>query len=95
MYIFHVALTRLCVSSCPHQVLSDIGLAAKIDFDNIDKAPEEKARGITIATAHGKFRIRSPTTAAMFALANFLESRIFLFTTEAKAPSSVLCFSAS
>ncbi len=31
------------------------GLAEFIDFDQIDKAPEEKARGITIATAHVEY----------------------------------------
>lgn len=32
------------------QVLSDEGMAKSIAFDEIDKAPEEKQRGITIAT---------------------------------------------
>jgi len=31
------------------------GLAEKIDFANIDKAPEERERGITIATAHVEY----------------------------------------
>ena len=31
-------------------------------FDEIDKAPEEKARGITIATAHVEYRPRTATT---------------------------------
>ena len=30
-------------------------LAAQIDFENIDKAPEERERGITIATAHVEY----------------------------------------
>jgi elongation factor Tu len=30
-------------------------LAEKVDFDNIDKAPEERERGITIATAHVEY----------------------------------------
>ena len=34
------------------KVLSDAGLASKQDFDQIDNAPEEKERGITINTAH-------------------------------------------
>ena len=33
-------------------MLSDAGLASKQDFDQIDNAPEEKERGITINTAH-------------------------------------------
>ncbi|MBL6785510.1 MAG: 50S ribosome-binding GTPase, partial [Rickettsiales bacterium] len=28
---------------------------AKLDYDEIDKAPEEKARGITIQTAHVEY----------------------------------------
>jgi len=32
-----------------------MGQADAMDFDNIDKAPEEKARGITIATAHVEY----------------------------------------
>ncbi|MDR1778422.1 MAG: elongation factor Tu [Clostridiales Family XIII bacterium] len=31
------------------------GLGKKVDFDEIDKAPEEKERGITIATAHVEY----------------------------------------
>jgi hypothetical protein len=43
----------------PHalvQVLAEEGKSKAIAFDEIDKAPEEKARGITIATAHGASR---------------------------------------
>ena len=32
------------------------GKAEYIPFDEIDKAPEEKARGITIATAHVEYQ---------------------------------------
>jgi elongation factor Tu len=32
------------------------GLAEKVDFANIDKAPEERERGITIATAHVEYQ---------------------------------------
>ena len=32
------------------------GLAEQISFDNIDKAPEERERGITIATAHVEYQ---------------------------------------
>jgi hypothetical protein len=34
-------------------VLAEAGKSKAVAFDEIDKAPEEKARGITIATAHG------------------------------------------
>jgi elongation factor Tu len=38
------------------EVLSRKGLAEFVPFDEIDKAPEEKARGITIATAHVEYQ---------------------------------------
>ena len=31
------------------------GLGQKVDFDQIDKAPEERERGITISTAHVEY----------------------------------------
>ncbi|KAL2565646.1 hypothetical protein AAZV13_19G119400 [Glycine max] len=37
------------------QVLADEGKAKAVAFDEIDKAPEEKKRGITIATAHVEY----------------------------------------
>ena len=40
------ALTRVC---------SEVFGSAKVDFDKIDSAPEEKARGITINTAHVEY----------------------------------------
>ncbi|CAN1352748.1 Elongation factor Tu, mitochondrial, partial [Linum perenne] len=43
------AITRVCV------VLSEEGKAKAVAFDEIDKAPEEKKRGITIATAHVEY----------------------------------------
>ena len=44
------------------QVLADQGKAVAVAFDEIDKAPEEKARGITIAT------VRKATTIALKAM---------------------------
>src|SRR3954465_14985551 len=35
---------------------ADKGLADFTPFDQIDKAPEERERGITIAIAHGKYK---------------------------------------
>ncbi|MEM5245155.1 GTP-binding protein, partial [Thermoanaerobacter sp. CM-CNRG TB177] len=36
-------------------VLSNAGLAEKKGYDEIDKAPEERARGITINTTHVEY----------------------------------------
>ncbi|KAE8805528.1 Elongation factor Tu, mitochondrial [Hordeum vulgare] len=41
--------------SCLELVLSEAGSAKAVAFDEIDKAPEEKARGITISTAHVEY----------------------------------------
>ncbi|MFT7678352.1 MAG: elongation factor Tu [Planctomycetota bacterium] len=49
--------TTLTSAICRHQ--ADLGLAKAMNFDEIDKAPEEKARGITISTAHVEYE--SPT----------------------------------
>jgi elongation factor Tu len=47
---------KTTLTSAITEVLSKKGLAAYIPFDEIDKAPEEKARGITIATAHVEYQ---------------------------------------
>jgi len=45
--------TTLTSTICRYQALK--GLAKAMAFDQIDKAPEEKARGITISTAHVEY----------------------------------------
>ena len=45
--------TTLTSTICRHQ--ANRGLAKAMNFDQIDKAPEEKARGITISTAHVEY----------------------------------------
>src|ERR671931_2565629 len=53
--IGHVDHLKTTLTSAITEVLSKRGLAEYIPFDQIDKAPEEKARGITIATAHVEY----------------------------------------
>jgi len=50
--IGHVDHGKTTTTAAISKVLSDLGLAEKVDFDKIDKAPEERERGITINTAH-------------------------------------------
>ena len=50
--IGHVDHGKTTLTAAISKVLSDAGLASKQDFDQIDNAPEEKERGITINTAH-------------------------------------------
>ncbi len=45
--------TTLTAAITKHQ--ANKGLGEQMDFDQIDKAPEEKARGITISTAHVEY----------------------------------------
>lgn len=50
--IGHVDHGKTTLSAAISAVLSRKGLAELKDYDNIDNAPEEKERGITIATSH-------------------------------------------
>jgi elongation factor Tu len=53
--IGHVDHGKTTLTAAITEVLSKRGLAEYITFDEIDKAPEEKERGITIATAHVEY----------------------------------------
>ena len=53
--IGHVDHGKTTLTSAMTQVLAAEGKADYVPFDQIDKAPEEKARGITIATAHVEY----------------------------------------
>jgi small GTP-binding protein len=50
--IGHVDHGKTTLTAAISKVLSDAGMAEKTNFDQIDNAPEEKERGITINTAH-------------------------------------------
>jgi elongation factor Tu len=53
--IGHVDHGKTTLTAAITKVQAAKGLAKFIAFDQIDKAPEEKARGITIATAHVEY----------------------------------------
>ena len=53
--IGHVDHGKTTLTSAITYVLSEKGLSKKMDYDQIDGAPEEKARGITINTAHVEY----------------------------------------
>src|SRR6187399_522834 len=48
----HIDHGKTTLTAAISKTLSDRGLAQYTPFDQIDKAPEEKARGITISIAH-------------------------------------------
>ena len=53
--IGHVDHGKTTLTAAITNVLASQGLAEKKDYDSIDAAPEEKARGITINTAHVEY----------------------------------------
>ena len=53
--IGHVDHGKTTLTSALTKVLADRGLANYLDMDSIDNAPEEKARGVTIAIAHVEY----------------------------------------
>ncbi|XP_057429316.1 elongation factor Tu, mitochondrial-like [Lotus japonicus] len=53
--IGHVDHGKTTLTAAITKVLADEGKAKAIAFEEIDKAPEEKKRGITIATAHVEY----------------------------------------
>ncbi|KAK9132436.1 hypothetical protein Scep_011964 [Stephania cephalantha] len=53
--IGHVDHGKTTLTAAITRVLADEGKAKAVAFDEIDKAPEEKKRGITIATAHVEY----------------------------------------
>ncbi|NLZ52652.1 MAG: elongation factor Tu [Thermoanaerobacteraceae bacterium] len=53
--IGHVDHGKTTLTAAITKVLADAGLSNFIDYENIDKAPEERERGITIATSHVEY----------------------------------------
>ena len=53
--IGHVDHGKTTLTAALTMVLSRKGMAEVRTFDSIDKAPEERERGITIATAHVEY----------------------------------------
>ena len=53
--IGHVDHGKTSLTAAITKVLAETGGATYIDYANIDKAPEERERGITISTAHVEY----------------------------------------
>jgi elongation factor Tu len=56
--IGHIDHGKTTLTAAITKVLAAQGMADFVAFDQIDKAPEEKARGITIATAHVEYQTK-------------------------------------
>ena len=55
--IGHVDHGKTTLTAAITKVLSErVAGNAKVDFENIDKAPEERERGITISTSHVEYQ---------------------------------------
>jgi elongation factor Tu len=57
--IGHVDHGKTTTTAAITMVLAKQGLSQVMSFDQIDKAPEEKARGITISTAHVEYETKN------------------------------------
>src|SRR5450756_2382538 len=57
--IGHVDHGKTTLTAAITKVLASCGLADFVAFDQIDKAPEERERGITIATAHVEYQTKN------------------------------------
>ena len=57
--IGHVDHGKTTTTAAISKVLADLGLAKAVDFANIDQAPEERERGITINTAHIEYETKA------------------------------------
>ncbi len=57
--IGHVDHGKTTLTAALTKCLADLGQAEFTSYDNIDKAPEERARGITISTAHVEYKSKS------------------------------------
>jgi elongation factor Tu len=53
--IGHIDHGKTTLTAAITRILAESGKAQYIPFDDIDKAPEERERGITIATAHVEY----------------------------------------
>jgi elongation factor Tu len=57
--IGHVDHGKTTLTAAITMVMASMGQAQKMKYDEIDKAPEEKARGITINTAHVEYQTKN------------------------------------
>ncbi|ESO89971.1 hypothetical protein LOTGIDRAFT_124308 [Lottia gigantea] len=57
--IGHIDHGKTTLTAAITRVLSEKGLSKFVDFDNIDRAPEEKKRGITINAVHVQYETQS------------------------------------
>ena len=57
--IGHVDHGKTTLTAAITKTLAEQGMAEFMAYDQIDKAPEERARGITISTAHVEYQTKN------------------------------------
>jgi elongation factor Tu len=57
--IGHVDHGKTTLTAAITKVLSEVGQAKHVSYENIDKSPEERARGITINSAHVEYETKA------------------------------------
>ena len=57
--IGHVDHGKTTLTAAITKTLASMGMAEFMAYDQIDKAPEERARGITISTAHVEYQTKN------------------------------------
>ena len=68
--IGHVDHGKTTLTAAITTIQAAKGLANKVAFDQIDKAPEERERGITISTAHVEYESKARTVIRGLCLAS-------------------------
>src|SRR5713101_2986474 len=86
--IGHVDHGKTSLTAAITKVLAETGGATFTAYDQIDKAPEEKARGITISTAHVEYE----TTNRHYAHVDYVKNMI---TGAAQMDGAILVVSAA
>ena len=92
--IGHIDHGKTTLTAAMTRVLAEQGKAKYIPFDDIDKAPEERERGITIATAHVEYETDKRHYAHVDCPghADYVKNMI---TGAAQMDGAILCVSAS
>ncbi|MFV0625719.1 MAG: GTP-binding protein, partial [Alphaproteobacteria bacterium] len=57
--IGHVDHGKTTLTAAITKIMAEQGGGAFVDYANIDKAPEERARGITISTSHVEYETKN------------------------------------
>src|SRR5574340_1640540 len=91
--IGHVDHGKTTLTAAITKVLAFKNFANYVSYDNIDKAPEERERGITIATAHVEYQTDKRHYAHVDCPghADYVKNRSEEHTSELQSPKDLVC----